>query len=125
MGRCLRLAFFASIFATAGLAAMPVPPHQTDPWTAPLVAGVPVFVGETARALFDAGLADPRGGRYSKVTVRSSPVFGEPVKPVESHCWVFQTSIAVCWDGLVHAIESNDGPADLSADVMVDNRSSP
>jgi hypothetical protein len=125
MSRCLRLAFFASILATAGLAALPVPPHQTDPWTAPLVAGIPVFVGDTARALFDAGLADPRGGRYSKVTVRSSPVFDEPVKSVKSHCWVFQTAVAVCWDGLVHAIESDDGPADLSADVMVDNRSSP
>jgi hypothetical protein len=52
-------------------------------------------------------------------------MFGEPVKPVESHCWVFQTPIAVCWDGMVHAIESDDGPADLDADVMVGNRSSP
>ncbi len=103
--------------ASSVWAALPIPPRQADPWTATVVDGIPAFVGETAKTLFDAGLADPRGGVYRHITVHRTPMPGVPAETVDTDAWVFEGGFAVCWDGMVHAVEQNLGPADLATDV--------
>ena len=52
----------------------PDPPQQKEPWTPPKTKLPKVLLGATS-ALFDAGLADPRGGEYCQVKVSTGSVW--------------------------------------------------
>jgi hypothetical protein len=94
-------------------AALPVPPHQHDPWQPPGVSGMPQFVADLASLFFDAGLADPRGGEYREVEL-SLPGWRQPVS---IHAWYFPQGFAVAWDGLVHPVLRLGQRSDLWQDV--------
>jgi hypothetical protein len=66
--------------------------------------------------LFDAGLADPRGGEYREVELRLSSGWGQ-IHRLTTHGWYFPRGFAVCWDGLAHPVERSGDKADLGADV--------
>jgi len=64
--------------------------------------------------MFEAGLADPRDGAYREVQLRSS---NEDGTPLQTHAWVFAAGYAVCWNGLVYAVQNVGALADLDRDV--------
>lgn len=105
----------AVVLTVCGFAALPEAPHQHDPWTAPLVQGLPDFVASTTAALFDAGLADPRGGEYREITLERAVT--KEVPPVVTHGWSFGNGWAVCWNGLMYRVGKVGRPADLEVDV--------
>jgi hypothetical protein len=113
---CARLTI-GLLLATAGArAALPEPPKQHDPWTPPVTHGVPEFVVKVAATLFEAGLADPRGGEYREVEL---PIQRDKKTTVATHAWVFSGGYAVSWNGLVYRIVKAGGRADLDQDVRV------
>lgn len=128
MMRVLLLLFPFLLAQLAQGTALPEPPQQHAPWDPPArqaMQGVPMYVASTAAALFQAGLADPRGGEYREIEV---PGPGKD-KGVRTHGWVFEGKLAVCWDGLVYRLLSAGAPADVSRDVeaiatLVSKRSS-
>jgi hypothetical protein len=61
--------------------------------------------------LFDAGLADPRGGEYRQIEI------GPPAHPSTTHAWYFPQGFAVCWDGLVHRAAHPGAKANLASDA--------
>jgi hypothetical protein len=121
MKRCRRLFLFGSFWTAVAMAALPVPP-QSDPWTPPKVHGIPDLVVDTARALFDAGLADPRGGEYRIIKIRLGMLSHESAQVAEVHGWLFESGLAVLWSGLVYKVEEDLGPADLATDVGADRK---
>jgi hypothetical protein len=95
-------------------AALPEPPQQHAPWQPVSFAGIPDELIEVVPALFDSGLADPRGGEYRTVELSETP--GYPAA-VTTHAWYFAGGFAVGWDGVVHRVAHAGAPADLRADV--------
>jgi hypothetical protein len=95
-------------------AALPEPPEQFVPWQAPEDAGVPDFLPKVAAILFDAGLADPRGGEYREVGIATP---GNGNRLLQTHAWLFPGEFAVCWDGLVYRADSKGAAADLEKDI--------
>jgi len=119
MWRILSPSWFACLELILALtpsanAALPVPPRQHAAWQTVKVAGVPDYVSDLVAMLFDAGLADPRGGEYREIELHLT--WGQS-DHLTTHGWYFPEGFAVCWDGLAHRVEHVGGPADLRADV--------
>src|SRR5690242_2858795 len=91
---------FLFLIGVAARAAMPVPPHQHDPWTPPPGLDLPDSVVKASALLFEAGVADPRGGDYREIEIAA---YGASVK---THGWVFEGTYAVCWNGLIYRVRS-------------------
>ena len=89
--------------------ALPEPPHQRDPWTPPASQDIPEWVTTASALLFQAGVADPRGGEYREIELAGSGA--------RTHGWVFEGNYAVCWNGLVYRVRSIGQPADLARDA--------
>ena len=107
----------AALWTAAAYAALPEAPHQHDPWVVPKVSTIPADVVKLSATLFDAGLADPRGGVYREIEV---PIFvsaPDGTHPLTSHGWVFDDGFAVCWNGLIYRVRKVGPPAQLEADV--------
>lgn len=96
------------------LAALPEPPNQHKPWTPPESSQIPEYMPEAVAALFEAGLADPRGGVYREIEVLSGNWGNRRVK---TRGWVFPEGFAVTWNGLVYRTLSVGEPGDLDEDV--------
>lgn len=94
-------------------AALPEPPKQRESWTPPSTTAIPDFVVKVTAELFQAGLADPRGGVY-----RNVEIFGSGKNTIQTHAWVFPGEFAVCWNGLVYRVKSVGAPANLEQDVQ-------
>ena len=101
---------------------LPTPPEQTHPWTAPRTS-LPAAVVSASAALFDLGMADPRGCEYREVELVLA--WG----PVKEHGWLLPAAegtprYAVGWNGLVYPVKSVGAPADLAKDMgsMIDGR---
>jgi hypothetical protein len=108
---CIALAL---VFSFALRASLPEPPRQHAPWQPVPVAGVPQYVPELVAMLFDAGLADPRGGEYREIEIKIR--YGDS-SFITTHGWYFKQGFAVCWDGLAHRVVRAGGKADLDQDV--------
>ena len=109
---CAILCLFASAFVAQ--AALPEPPRQHRPWVRPLAQGIPDQVVRDVESLFDAGLADPRGGAYREIELAGS---GFDKSRLQTHGWVFSGKYAVCWNGLVYRVRRVGALADLDRDV--------
>src|SRR4051794_10962789 len=104
--------------------APPRPPKQGAPWTPPETT-LPRFLLSATSALFEQGLADPRGCEYREIQLEADrdqapdPRAGRPAM----HGWVLPETAkggprrAVGWDGLIHPLASVGAEADLEADV--------
>lgn len=110
------------VSAAAAHAGLPEPPNQHQPWTQRLDQGVPDYVIKTTAALFEAGLADPRGGAYREIELRETDGDG---KSLVTHGWVFSEGYAVCWNGLVYPVRRVVAAADLEQDVLTISHSQP
>jgi len=99
-------------------AALPEPPAQHLPWTPPDAPDIPEYVVTVAGTLFDAGLPDPRGGKYREIEF-AIPRGGypKPTDRLKTHAWVFANLYAVGWNGLVYRPLTIGARADLDADV--------
>jgi hypothetical protein len=104
----------AVAFAAGASGALPDPPLQRDPWQPLPVAGIPEFVPGFAEVLFNAGLADPRGGEYRHVDLSGLSSDGHAIS---THAWYFPQGFAVGWDGLVHRVARAGERVDLHGDV--------
>ena len=101
--------------------ALAVPPRQNAPWSA---APDDVFVPAT-RALFDAGLADPRGLEYRAVQfVVGDSAFGAGEgTTLQTHGWVLpaiagqKQRFGVAWNGLVYPLVQVGEPVSLREDI--------
>ncbi len=101
-------------------AALPEPPAQHQPWTPPDAKGIPEYVVDAARALFDAGLADPRGGEYRDIAFAVPWLYSpESTGRLRTHAWVFSREYAVGWNGLIYRVLTVGPAADLDADVHI------
>jgi hypothetical protein len=102
--------------------ALPEPPQQKEPWTPPKTT-LPESVVTATRALFDAGLADPRGGEYRVIEVGTGSCWSGDARTVRTHGWVFPAEkaqkqrFAVGWNGLVYPVVSVGREANLRADL--------
>jgi len=98
------------------------PPQQQMKWEAATNVISSEFQSAT-RTLFEQGLADPRGCAYREIEIQFGDVWGRTVGTVKTHGWVLPNSsnsnqtFAVCWNGLVYAVLSAGGPANLQADM--------
>jgi hypothetical protein len=102
---CIVLLLLPAVVAAK--ATLPEPPQQHLPWKQPSVIGIPNYVVTLAALLFDAGLADPRGGSYREIELQG----------IKTHGWVFDQKYAVCWDGLVYPVRSVGAAANIEQDV--------
>ncbi len=100
--------------AASAQAALPEPPKQHEPWPAPSATGIPDYVVKVARLLFDAGLADPRGGEYREVEIFNRH---NEKNTMQTHAWVFPGDFAVSWDGLVYRVKASGARANLDQDI--------
>ncbi len=103
---------------------LPTPPRQNTPWSPP--EGLPGPLVSATIALFQEGMADPRGGDYRQIFVAVGNVWNGGGDVVQTHGWVLPPSansantgprFAVCWNGLVYPVVSVGDRANLSADV--------
>jgi hypothetical protein len=100
-------AFIVLFTALTARAALPEPPKQHEPWTLTMAEGIPDYVVNVTASVFDAGLADPRGGEYREIELQGG---------LKTHGWAFG-SFAVGWNGLLYSVLSAGAPADLDKDV--------
>ena len=94
---------------------IPDPPRQKESWTPPRTK-LPRFLVTATSALFEQGMADPRGCEYREVEVVEGRTFKIrafvlPEKPGEPG------RFAVSWDGVIHPAASVGPAADLDADI--------
>lgn len=101
--------------AAPALSALPWPPRQKEPW-APPQGALPAVATSAIAALFEQGLADPRGLPYRAITLRVRTTWGTE-QSLRTRGWVIEPGFAVAWSGLVVPIEEAGGIADLRADV--------
>ncbi len=109
------------VLATAEEPALPTPPRQAEAWTPP-PSRLPRFLAKATAALFDQGLADPRGCDYRQVWIEVGDGQGGEPREVATTGWVLPMADgvarhAIAWNGLVYPLSSSGGPADLEADV--------
>jgi hypothetical protein len=96
-------------------ASIPDPPRQGAPWTPPQTK-LPRFLVTATAALFEAGMADPRGCSYREVEIGGDRL-------VKTRAFVLPDRpggagrFAVGWDGIVYPAPSVGDEADLEADV--------
>ena len=101
---------------------LPMPPRQAEPWTPPRTS-LPKFLISATAALYDQGLADPRGCDYRKIKIAIGSVWGGGAHEIETSGWVLPTvdgskpRHAIAWSGLVYPLTGVGGPADIDADV--------
>ncbi len=107
---------------------IPKPPRQTAPWEPPRTTLPPDFI-ETARKLFEQGMADPRDCEYRKITIRAEGSWRDTVTSnsvMQVKGWLLPTppvekqqnaNFAVCWNGLVYPVLQIGDLADLKADM--------
>ncbi len=104
---------------------LPPPPRQHSPWSPP--EGLPGPLVSATIALFQEGMADPRGGEYRQISVAVGNAWNGGGEAFQTHGWVLPRSaklsqtgprFAVCWNGLVYPVASVGDRADLSADVQ-------
>ena len=95
--------------------AVPEPPMQDKPWTAPETK-LPKFLVAATRLLFDQGLYDPRDCEYRSLEVGAGGI-------VKTHAFLLPNGdgaagrLAICWDGVVRPVWNVGGPADLDVDM--------
>ncbi len=94
---------------------IPDPPCQKDPWEPPGTK-LPRFLVTATSALFEQGVADPRGCEYREVEIVEGRTFKTrafvlPERPGDAG------RFAVSWDGVVDPVSSVGPAADLDADV--------
>ena len=70
-----------------------------------------------------AGLSDPLGGVYRRVTITVRSSLKDESKQVETSGWVFAGSrpndaFAVCWDGLTYRVDKLGPPTTPAADIQ-------
>lgn len=99
---------------------LPVPPRQRGRWTPPRTELPPAFVAATT-ALFNLGLADPRGCAYREVDVAIHFLRGG-MEITPTRGWVLPADgpggrFVVCWNGLVYPATRVGPLADLAGDV--------
>jgi hypothetical protein len=98
---------------------IPVPPAQTQPWTAPQTK-LPAVVVSAMMELFNDGMADPRGCEYREIEVITG-AWSSDGGGLKTHGWVMPAqgnqTFAVCWNGLVYPVISEGAPADLHKDM--------
>jgi hypothetical protein len=117
-----------SLLALAGLGAqgprqapkftgksIPDPPGQKEPWT-PAPTKLPRFLVSATKALFEQGMADPRGCEYREVEIVDWPTFKArafviPERPGDPG------RFAVTWDGVIVPVASVGPAAELDADI--------
>jgi len=102
--------------------ALPPPPAQGKPLVPPATALAPVIVS-AVKALFEQGLADPRGCEYREIEVGTGSCWSGDNGIVKTHGWVLPDGaakgrFAVCWNGLVYPAVSVGTVANLKADVL-------
>ena len=94
---------------------IPDPPRQKGPWTPPDTK-LPGFLVSATAALFEQGVADPRGCEYREVEFGDATI-------VKTRGFVFPRRegevgrFAVGWDGVVYPASSVGAPADLEKDI--------
>ncbi len=128
--RAARLALALLIGSAAGLPparaeepTLPIPPRQAEPWTPPATS-LPRFLVSATAALFEQGLADPRGCEYRTIQVEVGSVWGGKAGQVATSGWVLPVADggkprhAITWSGLVYPLTEVGGPADLDADLL-------
>jgi hypothetical protein len=94
---------------------IPDPPQQKEPWTPPRTK-LPRFLVSATSALFEQGMADPRGCQYREVDAVEGRTFKTrafvlPEKPGEPG------RFAVGRDGVIRRASSVGPAADLDADI--------
>jgi hypothetical protein len=94
---------------------IPDPPRQKEPWTPPATKLPRFLVAETA-ALFEDGMADPRGCEYREVEIGDGEAartrgFVLPRREGEADRFV------VGWDGVIYPAFSIGAAADLEKDI--------
>ena len=99
---------------------IPSPPRQLSPWLPPTTTLPSNYVSAT-RALFDAGMADPRGCEYREIEVTTGNVWSGDGGAVSTHGWVLRSNykqkFAVCWNGLIYPVVSAGTNANLKVDI--------
>ena len=107
-------------------AAMPEAPKQKQIFAAPTNSKLPDSFIAAAIALFEMGLADPRGCEYRECRVVRGDGMCRDGEIMSVHAWVFQAEarqkgatawFAVAWNGLIYPAISVGDKADLRADV--------
>jgi hypothetical protein len=93
----------------------PDPPRQKETWTPPQTK-LPKFLVSATAALFDQGVADPRGCEYRQVEIGDGTIlktrgFVLPEREGETSRFV------VSWDGVVYPAVSVGAVADMDKDV--------
>jgi hypothetical protein len=101
--------------------ALPEPPAERRAW-APPANRLPKNLVSATRALFDEGLADPRGLDYREIEVTTGNVWGGSGAVTKTHGWVLPgpagaRRFAVTWNGLVYPVQLVGATADVSTDV--------
>ena len=94
---------------------IPDPPSQKDPWTPPETK-LPRFLVAATAALFEQGMANPRGCEYREVEIVEGWTFKTrafvlPERPGDTGRY------ALSWDGVIHPASSVGPAADLDADI--------
>ena len=95
--------------------AIPEPPEQGKPWTAP-ATGLPKFLVNATSYLFKQGVADPRGCEYRQVEIGQYSITKARgfVLPERAD---IPGRFVICWDGLVYPALTVGDPADLDRDI--------
>jgi hypothetical protein len=100
---------------------LPMPPNQASAWSIP-TSTLPTNYTSAAAALFEAGMADPRGCDYREIEVGTGEIWSGDGGVVKTHGWVFsgkeRQPLAVCWNGLVYQTVSVGASADWRADAL-------
>ena len=97
---------------------LPEPPEQGRAWVAPSTM-LPRFLVTATAALFEQGVADPRGCEYRAVEI------AEGGNASQGRGWVLPEAadapgrFVVGWDGLVYPVRSVGEPLDLGRDVAL------
>jgi hypothetical protein len=94
---------------------IPDPPRQKEPWTPPRTK-LPRFLVSATSALFEQGMADPRGCEYREVEIVEGRTFKIrafvlPERPGDPG------RFAVSWDGVINPASSVGPAVDLDADT--------
>lgn len=94
---------------------IPDPPRQKESWTPPRTK-LPRFLVTATAALFERGMADPRGGEYREVEIGDDSIVrtrGFVLPPKEAEAGRF----VISWDGIVYPALSVGAATDLDGDI--------
>jgi hypothetical protein len=100
----------------------PEPPQQRAAW-AFSTNSISADIVSAAAALFDVGLADPRGCEYREIEIHIGEVWRGDGGTIKTHGWVLPAAsntnqnFAICWNGLVYPVASLGVQANLQTDM--------